>query len=268
MTSSALRLAIIIPARYGSKRVPAKPMAMIAGRSLLHRVWGMCQSISNVAGVWVATDDERVAEHARSFGAQVVMTPVDCQNGTERTAAALTALGSGIDAAVNVQGDAVLTPPWVVQALVDAMHADDISPMVTPAVCLDRARWLEFIESKKQAPSSGTTVVCDAQGRAMYFSKTVLPFVREPDVFFPKIMRHIGLYGYRREALMRLAALPMSELERSESLEQLRALEAGIPIRVVEVDYRGRTHWSIDNPEDIGIVESIIAREGELIPHA
>jgi len=260
---TAPSIGIVIPARYGSTRFPGKPLAPVLGVSLIERVWRIAKAVEGAAVVCVATDDERIARFVEGFGGRAVMTPAECRTGSDRTWAALQALPN-LDAAVNVQGDAILTPPWVVQALVDVLRRDPDSPIVTPAVRLDAERLAAFEASKVATPASGTTVVCRNDGFALYFSKRVLPFLRKPGGDRAPVFRHIGLYGYRRAALERFAALPTGALEAAEGLEQLRALENGIPIRVVEVDYRGRTHWSIDAPEDVPAAEAIIRREGEL----
>ena len=258
-------ISIVIPARYGSTRLPGKPMAPILGRSLLSRVWGIAKAVQGIAQVYVATDDDRVADHARSFGAVAVMTSPDCANGTERAWEAIKDLPARPGAVINLQGDAVLTPPWVVQGLADAFHADPDTAMVTASVQLTWDAYDAFVAHKQASPSSGTTVVTDLTGNAMYFSKTIIPQMRKPDRTKPcPVHRHIGIYGYSAAALQRLVALPPSPLEMVEQLEQLRALENGIPIKVVPVDYRGRSHGSVDTPEDIAQVESIIRREGEL----
>jgi 3-deoxy-manno-octulosonate cytidylyltransferase (CMP-KDO synthetase) len=199
------------------------------------------------------------------LGAEVVLTPERCATGSDRTAAALHALGPGWDAALNLQGDAVLTPPWALEALAQALRGG--AGLVTAAVKLDAERYQEFLRFKREHPTSGTTVTIDQAGNALYFSKAVIPALRNSAANpLPPIFRHIGIYGYSAEVLARFAALPASSLEMAEGLEQLRALEHGLPIRVVEVDYRGRTHWSVDGPGDIAQVEAIIAREGELVP--
>lgn len=260
-------VAIVIPARFGSTRLPGKPMALVAGRSLLSRVWRIASAVERVGSVWIATDDERVAEHARGFGARVIMTDESCENGTERAWQAASRMERRPDAVVNLQGDAVLTPPWVVQGLVDAFHADPATAMVTAAVKLTWDTLAELVELKKKSPSSGTTVVMDREGRALYFSKGIIPYLRRRDDSKPPpVHRHIGIYGYSLPALEQMATLPQTPLEAAEGLEQLRALENGIPIKVVLVDYRGRSHGSVDSPEDIPVVEAIIAAQGELVP--
>ena len=260
-------IAIVIPARYGSRRFPGKPMAAIRGASLLHRVWLIARAVTGVSRVYVATDDERVAGHAREFGASVIMTAPECENGTVRTHQAVRTLADPPDAVINFQGDAVLTPPWVLQGLVDAFHADPALQLVTPAVHLGWDELEELRKSKETTPFSGTLVVFDRFMNALYFSKTIIPSLRERDPAKPPpVYRHIGLYGYSVATLDRLATLAPTPLEKTEGLEQLRALENGIPIRVVLTDYRGRTHWSVDSPEDAVMVETLIVRDGELVP--
>jgi|SRR5579859_216180 len=260
-----MKIAIVIPARFGSKRLPGKPMVKVAGVSLLERVWRIAKAVQGVSAVYVATDDDRVADHARSFGAEPIMTPSDVATGTDRVRAALHAMKDPPDAVINLQGDAVLTPPWVVQALVDAFHADHSVEMVTAAMRCSWKQLAELQELKSHSPTSGTTVTMDKFGRALYFSKTVIPYLRTQTFETPPVHRHIGIYGYSAAILDRLASLEQTPLEIAEQLEQLRALENGIPIKVALVDYKGRTHGSVDTPEDIPVVEEIIAREGELV---
>ena len=256
--------AIIIPARFASTRFPGKPLAEIAGQSLLRRVWGVAHSLADAANIYIATDDARIADHARSFGADVIMTPADCVNGGARVLAAAKSLSPRPGHLVNFQGDAPLTPPWVLKAVVDAMIADPSLPMVTAAVRLTPGQIRETEESKKTSPTSGTFVVFARNGDALYFSKSLIPNLRDPGGD-TGVYRHVGIYGYRFETLEKLQTLPEGPLERAEKLEQLRALENGIPIRVVVVDYKGRTHWSVDTPEDAARTAAIIAREGELV---
>ena len=236
---------------------------MIKGKPLIRRVWELACSVSGVDGVYIATDHDEIAAFARGFGAEVLMTGTDIASGTDRAHAALQQLPVKIGAVINLQGDAPLTPPWVIQALVDAISAADSPDLATPAVRLSPAQLAALETSKQSSPSSGTTVVVNSAGNALYFSKHILPFRR--DAFPAPVLRHVGLYAYRRSALARLVALPPSPLEQAEGLEQLRALEAGMQIRVVEVDYRGRTHHSIDHPNDVAIAEAIIEAEGELL---
>jgi 3-deoxy-manno-octulosonate cytidylyltransferase (CMP-KDO synthetase) len=255
--------AIIIPARFGSTRFPGKPLCLVAGRSMIERVWRIASSVPQASRVIVATENERILDHARSFGAEAIMTSPDCSNGTERVHDAVKRGAVAEDIVLNLQGDAVLTPPWILEAMIDEMIIDAGPDIVTPAVRLEAPALAEFIEHKNAAPASGTTVVFDLKRNALYFSKTVIPHIRKPG--HAHVHRHIGLYGYRRAALARYVRLSPSPLEQTEGLEQLRALEYGLTIRVTLVDYKGRTHWSIDAPEDVAVAEAIIAREGELL---
>jgi 3-deoxy-manno-octulosonate cytidylyltransferase (CMP-KDO synthetase) len=255
---------VVIPARFASTRFPGKPLHPIAGVPMLARVHRIAAISPGVRRVVIATDSSEIAAFCAGIGADHVMTPEECRNGSERTAAAVAALDPEEEIVVNLQGDAVLTPPWVIGDLVAAMRADPTISIATPAVALDAARLEEFLAGKRATPASGTTVVTDDSGDALYFSKHVLPFPRVTGRIAVK--RHIGIYAYRRAALAMYAGLEPSPLEESEGLEQLRWLERGHAMRVVMVDYRDRTHGSVDAPEDVAVVEAIIAREGELVP--
>jgi 3-deoxy-manno-octulosonate cytidylyltransferase (CMP-KDO synthetase) len=257
---------IIIPARYGSTRFPGKPLHVIAGVSMIERVWRIARQVTGAAGVYIATDDERIRRHVLDFGGQAILTPPECRNGTERVFAACAHLESGVDAVINFQGDAVLTPPWIIQRLVDAFTTHPQARIVTPAVRCLAVDLTALAAAKEKTPASGTMVVFNTRYEALYFSKAMIPHIRNPQqaATLPAY-RHIGLYGYRLDTLGQLCALPPTPLEQAEQLEQLRALEHGIPIQVVPVDYRGRRHWSVDSPEDAAITEQIIAEQGELI---
>lgn len=253
---------IVIPARMASVRFPNKPVALIAGKTMIERVW----AIGKAAGheVVIATDDASLREFALGFGAKVLMTSPSCPTGTDRVAEAALHFNEH-SIFFSLQGDAVLTPPWVIDAVLQAMLKDASVELATPAVRLEGKALLDFIASKRGGNSSGTTVVFNRKGDALYFSKAVIPYDRNEQNPSRPVFRHIGLYAYRTQTLQRLSQLPEGPLEKSEQLEQLRALENGIPIRVVEVDYRGRTHGSVDRPEDVPFIESVISREGELI---
>lgn len=255
---------IIIPARMASTRFPGKPLAMIAGKTMIERVWRIGKAVQSADDTVIATDDEKLREFSEGIGAKVIMTSPDCLTGTDRVAEASTFFQGRHTIFFSFQGDAVLTPPWVIEAMLQEMLKDPSIQMATPAVALSGAALGEFLENKKQSPSSGTTVVFNQKKDALYFSKAVLPFERK-EGGTRVVYRHIGLYAYRLETLQKLSRLPEGILEKAEKLEQLRALENGIPIRVVPVDYRGRTHGSVDVPSDVDFIESVIAREGELL---
>ncbi|MBK9144686.1 MAG: 3-deoxy-manno-octulosonate cytidylyltransferase [Candidatus Melainabacteria bacterium] len=256
---------IVIPARYASTRFPGKPLTLIKGRTMLERTWQIARA-SGADRVVVATDDDRIEEACRSFSADVVRTDPACANGTERVHQALERMGSPAEVVLNLQGDAVLTPPWVLTALLDVMKADSLVPMATPAVRISADQYRQLKSQKDSGIVGGTMVVFDRQYNALYFSKAMIPFLRSTGGGDPPLYRHIGLYAYRRDTLERYLSLEPGELEKTEGLEQLRALENGIGIRVVVVDYRGRTHGSVDSETDVPVVEAIIESEGELVP--
>ncbi len=254
----------VIPARYGSTRFPGKPLAMIAGQMMVERVWRIAAAAPGVDRVVVATDDERIVEAVDKAGGEAVMTDAACRNGTERALDALKRLQSDAEIIINVQGDAPLIPPWVIGGVAETLRDDASLQMATPAVELPVETEARMRADKAKGSASGTTVVFNKAMDAMYFSKNVIPFRRKPGEGTP-VYQHIGLYGYRRETLEKLVAFEPTPFELTESLEQLRALENGIPIRIVLTDYKGRSAWSVDSPEDAERVEGIIAREGEII---
>ncbi len=260
-----MKTVIVIPARYQSSRFPGKPLALIGGVSMIERVYRVAARVPRV-DVYVATDDERIAATVSGFGGRAIMTDPACRNGTERVYAAMQTLSEKPDIVVNLQGDSPLTPPWILQALVETMERDPSIGLATPAVRLTAAQYLALAERSKEDASSGTLVVFDRHHRALYFSKSLIPFLRStpsPSDTIPAY-KHIGIYGYRWATLEQYLSLPPTPLEEAESLEQLRALEHGVPIHIVEVDYRGRTPCSVDTPNDLKNAAAIIAREGEL----
>lgn len=263
------RAGIVIPARYDSSRFPGKPLANIHGKTMLERVWQIAMRCKKADNVTVATDSDIIADHAKSFGAKVIMTSASCLTGTDRVAEACEHFAnedSNEDSIViSLQGDAVLTPPWVLDQMIEAMQTDLTAPMVTPAVKLTLQSLHDFLNHKKISPSSGTTVTFDKNGYALYFSKQPIPYLYNPEAPEAFLYRHIGLYGYRFKTLKQLQSLPQSPLEKLEKLEQLRALENGIAIKVVCVDYQGRSHGSVDTPQDVALIENIITKEGELV---
>lgn len=254
---------IVIPARYHSTRFPGKPLALLRGMSVLERVWRTAQK-SRATTVCIATDHEEIASTAKKWGATVSMTSTHCKTGTDRVAEATQHLSDPNQVIIGLQGDAVLTPPWVIDALITAMEIHTEAPIATPVLALRKEKLHAWITHKAISPTSGTSVVCNGQGYALYFSKQLLPFqdFQSPEAC---VYRHIGLYAYRLETLRKLQALPSSSLEQTEGLECLRALENGIPILTVCVDYQGRSHGSVNTKEDLSMLEKILEEEGELI---
>mgnify|MGYP003386886114 FL=1 len=260
---------IVIPARYASTRYPAKPLAELKGasgqsRSLIQRAWEAASAVSGVDRVVVATDDDRIKDAAASFGAEVVMTPESCFNGTERCAAAYAALGSDADIVVNLQGDAPLTPHWFVEDLVSAMKAAPEADIATPVLRCDGRALNGFLADRKAGRVGGTTAVFDANMRAMYFSKEVVPFTTNAysDSDETPVFHHVGVYAYRPKALMDYPSWPVGPLEQLEGLEQLRFMEQGGTVRCVEVEARGKQFWELNNPEDVPVIERMMQEMG------
>lgn len=257
---------IFIPARYTSVRFPGKPLALLTGatgdaRSLIQRSWDAAKAVSGVSAVYVLTDDDRIADAAAGFGADVLMTSDAPRNGTERCAEALALLDASPEVVVNLQGDAPLTPPHYVEALVAAM-ADPMVHMATP-VLKTEPHHLQALQADRKAGRVGaTTAVFGKDGDALYFSKEVLPFADRAHETGLSVFHHVGCYAYRPDALERYAGLPLGDLEAAEGLEQLRFLENKIPVRCVEVDAKGRAFWELNNPSDIPLIEEIMQREG------
>jgi len=254
----------IIPARYGSTRFPGKPLHVIAGLPMVERVRRLALAAGSVDRVIVATDDTRILDAVNAAGGEAMMTPQTCRNGTERSFEAVKGFARPDDVIINLQGDAPLTPPWVIEAVAAEMAANPELAMATPAVALSDEAYARMADAKAAGEVGGTTVVFDRQMNALYFSKAVIPFQREKAAGTP-VYKHIGLYAYRFSTLSRLVELEPSPLEKAESLEQLRALENAIPVRIVLTEYRGRTPWSVDSPRDAEIAAQIIAREGEIV---
>ena len=260
-----MKTVIFIPARYASTRYPAKPLATLrqadgSTKSLIQMSWEAASAIRGVDAVYVATDDARIAEAARSFGADVVMTDPARENGTARVAEALENSGIDADLVINFQGDAPLTPPWFVEALIEAMRADATIAMATPVLRCDRATYDALKDDRAQGRVGGTTAVFDARMNALYFSKEVLPYIDPGKVAEPiPVFHHVGVYAYRPAALAAYVAHPVCPLETLEGLEQLRFLHAGMPVRCVEVQARGRVFWELNNPSDVPRIEAALA---------
>ena len=238
----------IIPARYASTRFPGKPLALIAGKPLIQHVVEQCQLAKSLSEVIVATDDTRIWEVAQNF-CRAEMTLPDHPSGSDRIAEI--AGRCDCDAVVNIQGDEPLIDPAVINAVAGALAQNEMSTAAT------RIKALEELDN-----ANVVKVVVNAAGRALYFSRRTIPYLREAAsrpvheqlAAFP-FLKHLGIYGYRRETLLRLVKFPVSPLENAEKLEQLRALENGIQIAVVQVDYDS---IGVDVPSDVVRVETIL----------
>ena len=226
-----------IPARWGSTRLPGKPLRLIGTRPMIEHVYRRTQQARGLARVVVLTDDARIAEAVRAFGGDVEMTPADCASGTDRIAFAARAWQA--DAVINVQGDEPLIDPAAIETVADGLRTsgDRVVTLAAPA----RASEVEDPNAVK--------VVCDRSGNALYFSRARIPYQRDPEpASSTPVFKHLGIYGYPRTLLLRLAALRPTPLEQAESLEQLRALENGIPIRVLTIDH---AEPGVDTLEDL-----------------
>ncbi|MEW9855335.1 3-deoxy-manno-octulosonate cytidylyltransferase [Novosphingobium sp. M1R2S20] len=265
---------IVIPARFGSTRLPGKPLLKIAGRTLLERVTEVAHAAAEQAGacdVVVATDDTRIAEYARNLGVEVVMTAESLNSGSARAHAAALTRPSLPQRVINLQGDAPFIPAALVAGLIAALRDND-ADVATPVYRLDWSRLDRLRAHKLAAPFSGTTCVRGTDGRALWFSKSILPAMRDEaklreDPASP-VWQHLGLYGYRMAALEWFAATEPTPYEQLEGLEQLRFLESGWTVTTIEVPPPQHALSGIDTPADIAQAEDAIARLGDPFPGA
>jgi len=235
---SAPTFAVVLPARYASTRFPGKPLAPIGGRPLIEWVYRRAQAIRGAAELVVATDDERIARAVERFGGRAVMTSADHATGTDRVAEV--AAGLDVDVVVNLQGDEPVFEPAMIEEMVAALGRDGKLDIVTAAHPIeDEAQWRN---------PNAVKVVVGADRRALYFSRAPIPHGAPAGMW----LRHVGVYAFRKTALLRFTALEPTPLERSERLEQLRALENGMTIGVVTV---ARATFGVDVPDDIKSVE-------------
>jgi 3-deoxy-manno-octulosonate cytidylyltransferase (CMP-KDO synthetase) len=242
-----MKTVAVIPARYASTRFPGKPLTKIGGVTMIERVYTQASLATSLDRVIVATDDERIFNAVRAFGGNVVMTGAEHRCGTDRLAE-VAGSRPDIDIVVNVQGDEPLIDPAVIDRAVSPLLQDSTVQMATIAA--------PITDHEEVNNPDVVKVVFDANGFALYFSRSAIPYYRERPPEGPQYFAHVGLYVYRRECLLRLASLPPTALERAESLEQLRALENGIQIKVVTGSYRP---IAVDRPTDVANVERHLA---------
>jgi len=243
----------VIPSRYGSTRFPGKSLAPICGKPLVRWVAEACLRAKTLDEVIVATDDERIAAAVEGTGSRAVMTPSDLPSGTDRVAVAAQAEDG--DVVVNVQGDEPLIDPALVDAVADKLRLDAAGRFQMSTACAP------IRTAEELAAPSVVKVVMDAEDGALYFSRWAIPFRRdgEPDPATGLWQRHVGIYGYRGAFLRRMVAEPPCALERTEKLEQLRALWLGGRIAVVRTNELG---VGVDRPEDVPVVEALIRERG------
>lgn len=240
----------LIPARYGSSRFPGKALADILGKPLIQRVYEQARLVPGLDAVYVATDEARIKEVVEGFGGQAVMTRSDHPSGSDRLAEATQILGLDPgDLIINIQGDQPVFPALVIGQMVAVLARERAAVMVTPA--------RRLADPELAWDPNVVKVVFDHQGRALYFSRSPLPYWR--DWMRPYFYKHIGLYAYRVEFLREFVRLPPGRWEQAEQLEQLRALEHGYPIHVVETE---EDTLEVDTPEDLVRVEEYLRSRG------
>ncbi|MBE5074536.1 3-deoxy-manno-octulosonate cytidylyltransferase [Erythrobacteraceae bacterium E2-1 Yellow Sea] len=264
-----MRGLIVVPARYGSTRLPGKPLQQISGRTLLERVVTIAQAAARQAGrcdVVVATDDDQIAAHAAQLGVNVAMTAADLNSGSSRAYAAATQCLVPPELVINLQGDAPFIPPHVVAGLIHALREGD-ADVATPVYRLSWDQLDHLRQHKQTVPFSGTCCIRGADGRALWFSKNIIPAIRDEaalrDQPLSPVWQHMGLYGYRLAALEWFASAETGHYEALEGLEQLRFLENGRTITTIEVEPPIHGVSGIDSPEDVIAAEASIARLGD-----
>lgn len=252
-TSPPMKIIGVIPARFGSTRFPGKPLFKIAGQTLIERVVTRCKQASLLQEVIVATDDERIREAVAPI-CRVEMTSPDHPSGTDRIAEV--ARRVPCDAVINIQGDEPLIDPQVIEAVALLLQKAEMSTAAT------------LIQEISDYDNPNVVkVVVSVTGRALYFSRRTIPYLRDAAGGSPKeqlaafaFLKHLGIYGYRTSSLLKLVQFPVSELEKAEKLEQLRALENDIPIAVAKVRYES---IGVDTPEDVARVEGLLRAHGK-----
>jgi 3-deoxy-manno-octulosonate cytidylyltransferase (CMP-KDO synthetase) len=270
-------IAIIIPARFASTRFPGKPLALISGVPMLERVVAIAVAASKrIDGVQyaVATEDQRIVDFCRQKHIPVTLTGDDCATGSDRVCQAVERLGWSPDIVLGLQGDAPFTPLVALEGVIDTFMAVPQADVVTPVV---RLRWSELDglrEGKKITPFSGTTTIVDPTGRAIWFSKNILPAIRkekqlrDADEMSP-VLQHLGLYGFRMPALRRFVSLHEGYYEQLEGLEQLRMIENNMFVQTVELKIDlGLAQAGVDSPEDVTRAEAVIAKYGDPLKRA
>lgn len=264
------RALIVVPARWGSTRLPGKPLIPIAGRTLLSRVAEVARAAAARAGdaeVLIATDDPRIEAHAQALGVAVAMTGIDITTGSGRSLAAARMRAEPPAVVVNLQGDAPFTSPETVAALIATMR-DGEDEVATSVIRLGWDELDSLRRHKLAAPFSGTTCIVGPDWRALWFSKAIIPAIRDEAALRARggpspVFQHVGLYAYRLHALARFEAARPSAYEQLEGLEQLRFLELGMTVRALVTDAPRFAATGIDTAEDVRRAEALIAAHGD-----
>jgi 3-deoxy-manno-octulosonate cytidylyltransferase (CMP-KDO synthetase) len=259
-------VAIIIPARFQSSRYPGKPLAMVKGasgasKSLIQRSYEAAMKVQGVSSVYIATDSDEIRLAAEDFGADVIMTPSSCENGTARCAQAIMQRSDlAADIIVNLQGDALLTPPYFIENLIARLVDNPDAMIATPAIRCTQEYYAKLVAEDQAGRVGGTSVVFGQNNRALYFSKRLIPYLSaaEQAKASPYAFLHVGVYAYRRAALEGYGNLSPSILEDLEGLEQLRFLHHHIPVDIVEVEAPAWEIWELNNPSDLAPIENAL----------
>lgn len=261
------KFTIVIPARFGSTRFPGKPLHKIAGVAMIKRVYNIAKQASQSVdhcNVYVATDDERIVDFCLENNMPCIMTPKICTCGTERVKAVLDKLSEQPDFIINLQGDSPLTPA---NYLIEMMRTVIAKPSIKIATLATQLNWPaldKFRAHKKNSPTSGTTVTFDQQQNALWFSKQIIPMIRDEEKLrenseYSPVYKHLGVYGYTPEYLKQYCSLPLGIYEQLEGLEQLRLLENGYKVEVIPVRSFGlHDSVSVDTREDAKLVELLL----------
>ena len=260
---------LVIPARYDSSRFPGKPLALFEdynGKkiSLIEKTWQLALNLNSFDKKIIATDDIRIKDFCEGFGAEVCMTSNDLRNGSERVAETLNLQDESYKIIVNLQGDAPLTPIWVIEGLVKELEKSNYE-VATPVLKCDQGTLNKLISDKKAGRIGATTVVFDKNQKALYFSKELIPHINLKNLkknLNISVYHHIGVYAYKSGALKAYIKFPQGNLEKQEGLEQLRFVENNISIKCVISTLRGNEFWELNNPSDIPIIEKILKKNG------
>jgi 3-deoxy-manno-octulosonate cytidylyltransferase (CMP-KDO synthetase) len=261
-----MKLAIIIPARFGSTRFPGKPLAMINGKAMINHVYDLAMEAATMVKdtqVIIATDDDRIEAHCKNQGQNYLRTSESCKTGSDRVLEAAVKLSEEPDVVINLQGDAPLMPLCALQTIICRFAQEPDLEVVTPVKQLSWNELSKLKRKKKLTPFSGTTVAIGKNGEAKWFSKLILPAIRKEDDLMQEselspVYQHLGLYGYRLDILKKFVNWPEGKYEALEGLEQLRFLENNVPVHCVELPQDAVIHSGIDSPEDIDSAEAAL----------
>ena len=263
-----MKTTIIIPARYNSKRFPGKPLVHLklpngTSKPLIQLSWEAACRTHGINNIFIATDNLEIKLTAEGFGADVIMTSPDSDNGTSRCAEAIKIRGITDELIINFQGDAPLTPGRFIESLITEMKSDSSIKMSTPILRCNLEHYKRLIDDRRSSRVGATTSVFDNNYNALYFSKEVIPFLNAEklnNIDLIPVYHHVGVYAYKNEILSQYINWPQGELEKLEGLEQLRFLENNTKVRCVLMNGNDSLFWELNNPTDIAIIEEILRK--------